>query len=99
MDQFDICPLRGGRGNPVVILQHRLSHDLDTCVVAPLVPTSELPPIERMRPLVYYRERDYVIAVDRLAAVARRNIDKPVGSVAAQRDGIIAAIDLLFTGY
>ena len=99
MDQFDICPLRGGRGNPVVILQHRLSHHLDTCVVAPLVPTNQWPPIERMRPLVRYGDRDHVIAVDRLAAVARRSIDKPVGSAAAQRDHIIAAIDLLFTGY
>ena len=99
MNQFDICPLRGGRGNPVVILQHRLSHQLDTCVVAPLVPTSQLPPLERMRPLVRYRDRDHVIAVDRLAAVTRRSIAKPVGSAAAQRDHIIAAIDLLFTGY
>jgi toxin CcdB len=99
MDQFDICPLRSGQGNPVVILQHRLSHHLDTCIVAPLVPASQLPPIERMRPLVRYRDRDHVIAMDRLAAVARRSIDKRVGSVASERDPIIAAIDLLFTGY
>jgi hypothetical protein len=59
---------------------------------------SQLPPIERLRPLVRYRDRDHVIAVDRLAAVARRSIDKPAGSVAAQRDAIIAAVDLLFTG-
>ena len=99
MDQFDICPLRGGRGNPVVILQHRLSHHLDTCVVAPLVPISQLPAMERMRPLVRFQDRDHVIAVDRLAAVGRRSIDKPIGSLAAERDGIIVAIDLLFTGY
>ncbi len=99
MDQFDICSLRGGRGNPVVILQHRVSQHLDTCIVAPLVPTSQLPPIERLRPLVRHRDRDHVIAVDRLAAVARRSIDKPIGSAAAQRDHIIAAIDLLFTGF
>jgi toxin CcdB len=99
MDQFDICPIRGSRGYPVVILQHRLSQDLDTCVVAPLVPTSQLPVIERMRPLVRHKGRDHVIAVDRLAAVARRSIDKPIGSAAAQRDHIIAAIDLIFTGY
>ena len=82
-----------------MILQHRLSHHLDTCVVAPLVPTSQLPSVERMRPVVRYRDQDHVIAVDRLAAVARRSIDKSVGSVAAQRDHIIGAIDLLFTGY
>jgi toxin CcdB len=99
MDQFDICPLRSGGSNPVVILQHRLSHHLDTCVVAPLVPASQLPPIEHMRPLVRYRNRDHVIVIDRLAAVARRSIDKPIGSAAAQRDHIIAAVDLLFTGY
>jgi hypothetical protein len=40
-----------------------------------------------------------VIAVDRLTALARGGIDKPIGSAAAQRDPIIAAIDLLFTGY
>ena len=99
MDQFDICLLRGARGNPVVVLQHRLSQHLDTCVVAPLVPISQLPVLERMRPPVRYQDRDHVIAIDRLAAVARRSIDKPVGSVAAQRDQIISAIDLLFTGY
>jgi hypothetical protein len=31
--------------------------------------------------------------------VTRRSIAKPVGSAAAQRDHITAAIDLLFTGY
>ena len=55
--------------------------------------------IERMRPLVRHKGRDHVIAIDRLAAVARRSIDKPIGSAAAQRDQIVAAIDLLFTGY
>jgi hypothetical protein len=40
-----------------------------------------------------------VIAVDRLADVARGSIDKPIGFAAAQRDHIIAAIDLLLTRY
>jgi hypothetical protein len=40
-----------------------------------------------------------VIAVDRLTAVARGGVDKPIGSAAAHRDPIIAAIDLFFTGY
>src|SRR3954454_17120708 len=99
MRQFDICPLRKGRDDLVVVLQHELSVDLDTCVVAPLVPVSRLPCIKGLRPVVSYQERDYVIAIGRLAAVKRRNLASSVESAVTQRDEIIAAIDLLFTGF
>lgn len=100
MEQFAICLLRRARRRRdyAVILQHRLLDDLDTCVIAPLVPAGQRLPVRRLRPPVRIAEKEYVLAIDRLAAVERRSIGEAVGSLAFRRDEIIAAVDLLFTG-
>jgi toxin CcdB len=103
MEQFDICPIQGsgrdGRQILAVILQHRFAKSLETCVVAPMVPLEHLPRVERLRPMTTIDGRDYVIAVDRLAAIERRTIGPAVGSVGSLRQDLIAAVDLLFTGF
>lgn len=102
MEQLDICRLganRNGRaGDLVVVLQHRMMDQLGTCVVAPVLPLSQLPIVDRLRPVVTLDGVDHVIAVDRLAAISRRAIGAQVGSAAPLRAAVIAALDLLFTG-
>jgi len=104
MDQFDVHRLRGPEGRSarvdfVVILQHRFIDPLETCVVAPLMPIERLPSLERLRPIVTSEDHELVVAIDRLAALERRSIGSTAGSLAAYHDEIIAALDLLFTGY
>jgi hypothetical protein len=101
MDHLDICRLRSGaRSGPsaeglVAILQHWIAAELETCVVAPLVPAVQLPAIDRLRPTVVIRKTPYVLAVDRLAAINRRSIGPTIGSIAEQRDRVTRALDLL----
>jgi toxin CcdB len=104
ISQFDICPVRGENGSPrrrrlVVILQHEIARRLETCVVAPLVPEAQLPVLDRLRPVIAFDGKRHVLAVDRLAAIERRTIGAAIGSAAAQRDRLVAALDFLFTGF
>ena len=82
-----------------MILQHDLSSDLETCVVAPLVPLGQLPPMGRMRPMLAYADQEHVIAIDRLATVRRRSLSPPLGSAIGAEYEIKAGLDLLFSGF
>ena len=83
----------------VVILQHRHARAVDTVIVAPVVPGSSLPSLERIRPPVNFEGKQYVVAVDRLAAVERHSVGPRVGSLEPHRDDLIRAIDTLVTGF
>jgi toxin CcdB len=102
MEQLAICRVQ--QTDPsrslgmVVVLQHALLDDLNTRVVAPLVLSTELPHIPRLRPKVRVDEKEYVVAIDRLAAVPRRSVGEMVGSMQLRREEMIGAIDFLFTG-
>jgi hypothetical protein len=102
MKQFDVYRVKssraGGTGRLVVIVQHDTSEDLETRVVAPLSEPGIIPPVERLRPVVWVEGAEQVIAMDRIAAVERRSLGR-VGNVAPHRDEIVSALDLLFTGY
>lgn len=100
MNQFDVYRLKQARGDGlVVILQHDTTANLETRIVAPLAQQSAIPPAERLRPIIEVNGSEHVLVVDRIAAVQRRSLAQRVGSVAAYRDDIISALDLLFTGY
>ena len=83
----------------VVILQHRHARAVDTVIVAPVVPGSSLPSLERIRPPVNFESKQYVVVVDRLAAVERHSVGPRVGSLEPHRDDLIRAIDTLVTGF
>lgn len=103
MKQYDVCPLKSGRAksNPrfVVVLQHSHMDDLATVLVAPLYLTSELPAIKRLRPEVRIARRNYVVAVDRLAAVPANQIGGGVASLETRCHEFSNALDLLFSGF
>lgn len=107
MRQYDVCPIaplgrhgrQSGRRQLVVVLQHQLLAALQSVVVAPLVEATEDVRFKRLRPALSVNGRDYVLAIDRLASVVRRELQDPVDNVSEHRDSIRNALDLLFVGF
>jgi CcdB protein len=96
MSQFDIHAnpfARSRKRQPfLVILQSDLiSRSLDTVVVAPLEEASGGKFADRLNPSVTIDDRSFVLIAQELVA--------PRGSLDHARDHIIAALDLLFTGF
>lgn len=55
-------------------------------------------PIVGLTPTVSFQGTDYVIDIPQMAAVIRKTLGAPVGSLAAYRSDLIRAIDRLVTG-
>lgn len=98
MAQFDVYRLRGRA--LVVDLQSETLEDFSTRVVAPLHLRGKVPvPATRLHPLVNVLGESYVLATHLLTAVAARDLGTPVASLEAKRYTIIAALDMVLTGY
>jgi hypothetical protein len=103
MSQFDIhanpFPRTRKRQPFLVILQSDLiSRSLDTVVVAPLEEASGKF-ADRLNPSVTIDDRSFVLIAQELVAVRKSVLGAPRGSLDRERDHIIAALDLLFTGF
>jgi hypothetical protein len=96
MRQFDIVRLRGGQ--LAVLLQTDLLDDRETRVVAPLFPSSVIVPTPRLHPTVRVGRRNYLVATEKLAAVARESIEAVLGSLANREYEIRRALDIVFIG-
>lgn len=103
MKRYDVCIATGpgvaGRKRLIVVLQHDNISDLDEVVVAPLYLTSQLSSVRHLRPKVRLDDQDYLIAVDRLGAMPRRQLGAPLANLEQLRYEITKALDLLFTGF
>jgi toxin CcdB len=82
-------------------VQCDLLEDLKTRVVIPLTKKTRLAgePVGHLMPLIEFEDETYVLATHHLAGIARAQLGTPAGSLARQRDAIIAALDFLFTGF
>lgn len=99
MKRFDVCPLgKTAGGRLVVVLQHESLDDLTTTVVAPLFKQGDYRVVAGLTPVVTVGRQRLIVAVDRLASMPKRQLGKPVGSVAVAHDALIRAIDLLISG-
>lgn len=104
MKQFDIVanpfPRSRERQPFLVALQSDLMvHNLDTVVVAPLEPLTSGTFVDRLNPRVDVDHQPFALVTQELVAVRRSVLGAPRGSIADARDAIIAALDLLFTGF
>ena len=103
MRQFDVCQAGGGgiagERRLVVILQHHDFEELAGIIVAPMYLASELPPLQRLRPQTTFKRKAYVIAIDRLASVPKRQLRPPVGNLEPLRYELSKALDLIFAGF
>jgi toxin CcdB len=82
----------------LLVLQSDLVSGLTATVVAPLVRRKDLIGAQRLNPLVTIAGEEFWLATHELFALDRRKLRSKVGSLAACRDDIIAAVDMLFTG-
>ena len=82
----------------LVILQSDLVSGLTSTVVAPLVPLAALTGARRLNPILSVDGQEFWLATHELFAVDRHVLRQSTLSLAGQRDAIIAALDVLFTG-
>jgi toxin CcdB len=82
----------------LVVLQSDLVSGLTSTVVAPLVARAELAGAQRLNPIVVVDGAEFWLATHELFAVDRRMLREQIAMLEPQRDKIIAALDLLFTG-
>ena len=104
MSQFDVYrnpdPGSQARIPFVVVLQSDLLDAVENHVVAPLRLKQEnaIIPVVRLNPVVQIDGADYLVRVQDIATVPRRMLKQRVANLSPQRDEILAALDLLFTG-
>jgi toxin CcdB len=103
MRQFDLFrnpDAASARRRPfLVILQSDLLNVIDTVVVAPLAPASRTKLVPRLVPVINIAGVDHAILVHDLAAIARSQLKRPMGTAASKRDELLAALDLVFLGF
>jgi toxin CcdB len=103
MPQFDVhrnTDAEGRKRAPfVLVIQSDFLADLQTRVAAPLVLAGRFgTAVKRLNPTFKVADRVVVLSISELAAIDRRELGEAVGSLAASRDDIMAALDFLFTG-
>jgi toxin CcdB len=104
MKQFDVVanpfPRSRERQPLLVTLQSDLLvRSLDTVVVAPLEPALSGTFADRLNPRVEVEGQAFVVVAQELVAVRKSALGDARGSIAGDRDAIITALDLLFTGF
>ncbi len=105
MAQFTVYRNRNARTKatfPLLVdVQSDLLEDLQTRVVIPLSKAASLAkkPLSQLMPIVEFERGGYVLVTPQLAGVARSELGAPTGSLAGQRDAILAAMDFLLTGF
>src|SRR5262245_27325178 len=102
MRQFDVVtnpfPRSRERQPFLVTLQSDLLvRTLDTVVVAPLEPAAS-GHADRLNPHMVVEGQTFALITQEVVTVRKSVLGHAVGSVAAERDKVIAALDLLFTG-
>jgi len=98
MRQFDVCRLKARADQLVVILQHDTVDGVDTRVVAPLSSLPYRRLMERVRIPVLLEDEEYVVQLDRMAAVSVSEIGRPCGKLGDYEQNIKNGMDLLLFG-
>jgi toxin CcdB len=100
--QFDVFAnpnISGRRWRPfvVVIQSHFLEH-FRTRVIVPLVPKTEIKPVTRLNPVVTIEGTEFYFHPVELAHIPTELLRDHVANLDTERDRLVAAIDLVFTG-
>jgi toxin CcdB len=101
MPQFDVFRNSRSAAYPLLVdLQADIHGRLTTRIVIPLMALTRFggQPLTRLTPLVTVGGDDYVAMFPSLVAVPKTSLGALVGSLAADRTTLIAALDLLITG-
>jgi toxin CcdB len=104
MAQFDVYRNPDSRSRRTIpyllVVQSDLLEDLATCAVVPLVDASRFgKPATRLNPVFTIENTHVVMSTAEIAGIPRRVLSQRSGSLSAQRDAIVAAIDFLIFGF
>ncbi len=105
MPQFSVYRNKNPRTRasfPLLVdVQTELLEELNTRVVIPLTKVAALTkkPLRHLTPAVTFEGVAYLLMTPQLAGIARTELGEPVGSLARQRQDILAALDFLLTGF
>jgi toxin CcdB len=101
MARHDVYPIPGRRDSGYVVdVQSDLLSSLTTRVVVPLLPEAEFPAAAtRLNPIFEIGGQRHMLIVQSIATVPRRELRDVVASLKDSHDTILAAIDLLLTGF
>ena len=104
MKQFDVVanpfPRSRERQPFLVALQSDLlTRSLDTLVVAPLEPAASGTFADRLNPQVEVDGQAFVLITQEIVTVRKSVLGTTHASIAKERDRIIGALDMLFTGF
>lgn len=73
---------------------------LKTRIVAPLLPIEDMSwTLGQLNPRFEIEGETYVMATQRMAAIALSEIGAPIADLSSQRDRIVTATDFLFQGF
>lgn len=100
--QFDVFenPARNGREQRpyLIVVQHDFFDDRPTRVVVPLVTATAIRPELRLNPIVTVLRENYIVSPTEMVTISVRFLRDPIANLEAERDRIVAALDLVFTG-
>jgi len=83
----------------LLVLQADWIEDMPERIVAPVVPRDSMRlDAVKLTPIVVIDGREHAVMVPALTAVRARDLRESIGSFAAERDTLLAAIDYLFFG-
>lgn len=98
MARFDAWPDPDGSGW-LLEVQADLLRDLNTRVVVPLIPRDRAPlPAARLNPVLLVAGAEHVMVTQFLSAVPVSLLKREPGSLTAQAEPIMGALDLPLTG-
>ena len=99
MARFQLFDNPDGEGY-LLDVQSDLLDIAGTRVVVPLVPAGGGPPaVPRLHPVFAVQGGDHVMATHLIATVPIEILNQTHGNLAAHRDEITAALDMLFSGF
>ena len=86
-------------GTLVVDLQTDLIGLEASRIVAPLVEAQSVSSLPKIDVSVHWDSRDWIVRVQQMAAIRGALLKRPIGSVAAARDDLMTAVDVLMRGF
>ncbi len=100
MSQFSLYPAPGGRAGYVVDIQSRLLGDLGTRVVMPLRPLGLAPrsTLPALNPVFVIGGDSYMLMGQNHATLSLKRLRRATGTLDAERDDIVRAVDALLSG-
>ena len=99
--RFDVYKLpAGGTAGYIVDVQSDLLFELATRMVIPLLPEAKHRSVMKdLHPVFEITGARFVLVTHELASIPKRQLQRPIGSLAAYGEEITRALDILFTGF